>query len=53
MPSYLIALAVGALESRKVGPRSLVWSEKEVVEKAEFEFAEVYILSTSVFSHTI
>ncbi|KAK4308235.1 hypothetical protein Pmani_020082 [Petrolisthes manimaculis] len=40
IPSYLIALAVGALESRKVGPRSLVWSEKEVVEKAEFEFAE-------------
>ncbi|XP_042225073.1 leukotriene A-4 hydrolase-like isoform X1 [Homarus americanus] len=40
MPSYLIAIAVGALESRKIGPRSLVWSEKEYVEKAEFEFSE-------------
>lgn len=25
MPSYLIALAVGVLESRKLGPRSHVW----------------------------
>ncbi|KAK8728435.1 hypothetical protein OTU49_009299, partial [Cherax quadricarinatus] len=40
MPSYLIAIAVGALESRKIGPRSLVWSEKELVEKAEYEFSE-------------
>ncbi|XP_071536015.1 leukotriene A-4 hydrolase isoform X2 [Panulirus ornatus] len=40
IPSYLIAIAVGALESRQVGPRSLVWSEKELVEKAAFEFSE-------------
>lgn len=25
MPSYLIALAVGVLESRSLGPRSHVW----------------------------
>ena len=27
--SYLIAIAAGRLESRKIGPRSHVWSEKE------------------------
>ena len=38
--SYLIALAGGHLESRKIGPRSHVWSEKEYVDKAAYEFAE-------------
>lgn len=41
MPSYLIALAVGDLESREVGPRTRVWSEKEFVEQSAYEFAEV------------
>lgn len=40
IPSYLIALVVGALERRNIGPRSSVWSEKEVVDKAAYEFAE-------------
>ncbi|XP_061768057.1 leukotriene A-4 hydrolase [Nerophis ophidion] len=40
MPSYLIALVVGALESRKIGPRTNVWSEKEFVDRAAFEFSE-------------
>ncbi|XP_071389344.1 leukotriene A-4 hydrolase isoform X3 [Centroberyx affinis] len=40
MPSYLIAIVVGALESREIGPRSRVWSEKEYVDKAAFEFSE-------------
>jgi len=39
-PSYLIALAVGALEKREIGPRSYVWSEKETVAAGEFEFTE-------------
>eukprot|EP00092_Neocalanus_flemingeri_P025555 GFUD01027706.1.p1 GENE.GFUD01027706.1~~GFUD01027706.1.p1 ORF type:complete len:609 (+),score=139.71 GFUD01027706.1:320-2146(+) len=38
--SYLVAFAVGALESRKIGPRSHVWSEAEFVEKAAFDFSE-------------
>jgi len=38
--SYLIAIAAGALESRKIGPRSHVWSEAEFVEKAAFDFSE-------------
>uniref|UniRef100_A0A8D3EFX5 Peptidase M1 leukotriene A4 hydrolase/aminopeptidase C-terminal domain-containing protein n=1 Tax=Scophthalmus maximus TaxID=52904 RepID=A0A8D3EFX5_SCOMX len=40
MPSYLIAIVVGALESRQIGPRSRVWSEKEFVDKSAFEFSE-------------
>ncbi|XP_077356437.1 leukotriene A-4 hydrolase [Festucalex cinctus] len=40
MPSYLIALVVGALESRQIGPRSKVWSEAEYVDRAAFEFSE-------------
>ncbi|XP_076025317.1 leukotriene A-4 hydrolase [Genypterus blacodes] len=40
MPSYLIAIVVGALESREIGPRTRVWSEKEFVDKAAFEFSE-------------
>ncbi|RXN25703.1 leukotriene A-4 hydrolase [Labeo rohita] len=40
MPSYLIAIVVGALESREIGPRSRIWSEKEYVEKGAFEFSE-------------
>ncbi|XP_023696274.1 leukotriene A-4 hydrolase [Paramormyrops kingsleyae] len=40
IPSYLIALVVGAVESREIGPRSRVWSEKELVDQAAYEFAE-------------
>ncbi|XP_051974699.1 leukotriene A-4 hydrolase [Xyrauchen texanus] len=40
MPSYLIAIVVGALESREISPRSRVWSEKEYVDEAAFEFSE-------------
>ena len=38
--SYLIAIAVGAIESRRIGPRSQVWSEAELIEKAAFDFSE-------------
>lgn len=44
MPSYLIAIAVGNLESRDLGPRSKVWSEPEFVDLAAFEFAEVRLI---------
>lgn len=40
MPSYLIAIAVGALESREIGPRSRVWAEPQTVASAAFEFSE-------------
>ncbi|XP_026763210.2 leukotriene A-4 hydrolase-like [Galleria mellonella] len=41
IPAYLLALAVGVLEYRTVGPRSQVWSEKEDIERSAQEFAEV------------
>jgi aminopeptidase N len=41
IPPYLIALAVGELDWRDVGPRSRVWAEPSVVEAAAREFGEV------------
>ena len=41
VPSYLLALAVGELEFRPLGPRSGVYAEPSVVEAAAWEFAEV------------
>ncbi|EGF79700.1 hypothetical protein BATDEDRAFT_19784 [Batrachochytrium dendrobatidis JAM81] len=40
IPSYLIAIAVGNIHGKRVGPRSTVWSEPEVVEAAAWEFAD-------------
>jgi aminopeptidase N len=41
IPPYLLALAVGRLESRDLSPRSRVWAEPETVEKAAWEFSGV------------
>jgi leukotriene-A4 hydrolase len=40
IPSYLIAIAVGDLHSKRIGPRSLVWTEREQLEESAWEFAE-------------
>ena len=40
VPSYLLALAVGDLDVRTTGPRSAVYAESSVVEKAAHEFAD-------------
>jgi leukotriene-A4 hydrolase len=40
IPSYLIALAVGDLAFKPLGPRTGVWAEPSVVEKAAYEFAD-------------
>jgi len=40
IPPYLLALAVGELESRDLGPRTRVYAEPAVVEKAAWEFAD-------------
>lgn len=37
--SYLIAIAIGALESREISQRCRVWSEKELLDKAQYEFS--------------
>ena len=39
IPSYLIALAIGDLESREIDHRSKVWAEKELIDAAKYEFA--------------
>ena len=40
IPSYLLALAIGALESRQIGPRSAVWAERELLEEAALDFSQ-------------
>lgn len=40
IPSYLIAIAVGDLAFRDIGPRSRVYAEPSVVDSAAWEFAE-------------
>lgn len=40
IPSYLIAIAVGNLKSKRIGPRSTVWTEQEHLEASAYEFAE-------------
>jgi aminopeptidase N len=40
IPAYLLALAVGQLESRDLGPRTRVFAEPGVVESAAWEFAD-------------
>lgn len=41
IPAYLMALAVGDLEFREIGPRTGVYSEPGEVEKAQYEFADM------------
>lgn len=40
VPSYLVAVVAGRLESRELAPHVHVWSEPSVVDKAAYEFAE-------------
>ncbi len=40
IPSYLLALAVGELESREISPRVRVWAEPATIERAAWEFNE-------------
>jgi leukotriene-A4 hydrolase len=40
IPSYLLAIAVGDLYSRKIGPRSHVWAEKDIVDEAAEEYSD-------------
>jgi len=38
--TYLIAIAIGELEARELGEHCRVWSEKSMVDKAAYEFAD-------------
>ncbi|EXX63836.1 uncharacterized protein OCT59_008754 [Rhizophagus irregularis] len=40
IPSYLIALVVGNLAGKEIGPRSTVWAEPEIVQDAAWEFED-------------
>jgi hypothetical protein len=42
IPSYLLAIAVGDLEERRIGPLSRVWSEPSVVDAAAYEFQNTH-----------
>lgn len=39
-PSYLIAIAVGDIHSKRIGPRTNVWAEKEILDEAAEEYSE-------------
>jgi leukotriene-A4 hydrolase len=41
VPPYLIAIAIGQLEFRRVGSRSGVYAEPSVVDEAAWEFADI------------
>jgi leukotriene-A4 hydrolase len=41
IPPYLLAFAVGDLASRDLSPRSRVWAEPGVLDRAAYEFGEV------------
>ncbi len=41
IPSYLLAIVVGAVEKRDISERCAVWAESSVVDKAHYEFGEV------------
>lgn len=47
IPSYLLAIAVGDLYSKRVGPRSHVWAEKDVVDEAAEEFSDTETFVTT------
>lgn len=40
IPAYLIAIAVGNIQGKEIGPRSTVWTEPEQLEAAAYEFGE-------------
>ena len=46
IPSYLLALAVGDLDFRAIGPRTGVWAEPSKVDAAAKEFADVETMLT-------
>ena len=47
IPPYLIAIAVGDIAFRSVGPRTGVYSEPALVEQAAYEFADLEAMMTA------
>lgn len=48
IPPYLIALAVGELDSRDISPRVRIYAEPSVVDKAAWEFADTETMIQTV-----
>ncbi len=48
IPTYLIAMAVGDLAFRSLGPRTGVWAEPSVLESAAHEFGDVEAMVQSI-----
>ena len=46
VPGYLVALGVGDIERREVGPRTAVWADPAVVDGAAEEFADMEAMLT-------
>jgi len=40
IPAYLVAIVCAALEGRQVGPRTHVWTEKEMLDECAWEFED-------------
>lgn len=40
IPAYLIAIGIGNIAGKEVGPRSTIWAEPEILDKAAWEFVE-------------
>ncbi len=40
IPSYLLAIGIGELQARRVGPRSAVYAEPQRIKAAEYELAD-------------
>ena len=38
---HRVAIVSGDLQSRQIGPRSHVWAEPDVLDRAAYEFADV------------
>jgi len=47
IPSYLMALGVGDLEFRSLGPRTGVYAEPSLIDKAEYEFGDTEAMMIS------
>lgn len=47
VPAYLIALGAGDLTRRELGPRTAVWADRETLEAAAHEFADVESMISS------
>jgi leukotriene-A4 hydrolase len=48
IPTYLIAMAVGDLAFRSLGPRTGVWAEPSVLDSAAYEFGDVEAMVGSI-----